>query len=198
MTLNATSSDTTFSLQCPRVVKFSLSGSTASHSWGNSQFEPCALNSKMTLNTRSGMIYMLLWYPWVPNFNYFSSKTCCFVGVAVNFEKSAAYDLKIILNYKVQGTPYIFYKYHSPQSPKFQSVSLYNSFWVTGPFNTIAPNDPNMILNTMRSKVPHYSGTVKPVLRYHCHEGPNILGRRTYRQVYCNPCLLTRSSRANK
>ncbi len=58
-------------------------------------------------------------------------------------------------NYTVKGTPKI--SSNTPPSLILQSVSFFGQLllWVTKPFEASATNDPNMTLNTVRSKVPH-------------------------------------------
>ncbi len=54
------------------------------------------------------------------------------------------------------GQRYPIYMLQLPPSPKIRSVLLYGQpFWVTGHFETSAPNDIKMTLNTKRSKMPH-------------------------------------------
>ncbi len=61
--------------------------------------------------------------------------------------------------YKAKDTPYI----HN-YCPRVLNFNLFHSteshYWVIGHFETCAPNEPKMNLNTMRSKVPHIFYTI--------------------------------------
>ncbi len=57
-------------------------------------------------------------------------------------------------HYKVKGIPYMCHYY--PWILNFSPFhSMASNVWVTGHFRTDAPNDPNMTLNTIRSKLSH-------------------------------------------
>ncbi len=61
---------------------------------------------------------------------------------------------KMTLNTKRSKVPHIHYnKPEVPNSTLFHSTA--NRFWVTGHFETNAPNDPKMTFSSRRPKVPH-------------------------------------------
>ncbi len=64
------------------------------------------------------------------------------------------------MNLKAKGTPYHNYT----QVPNFTPFCTTASFQVTCRFETSAPNDHKITLNTTRSKLPHISITTTPNL----------------------------------
>ncbi len=68
-------------------------------------------------------------------------------------------------HYKVKDIPYIYYK--SPRVPNFNPChSTANCFRVACHIEATAQNDPRMILNTTRSKVPHICSTDTPKSKF--------------------------------
>ncbi len=121
--------------------------STDSPLWGNRQLETCAPNdSKMTMNTTRSKVHHVCCpstfdWPWAPNFYHFHSKACCF-GYRPFWTKCSEWPQNDLAYYEVKGTPLPIYLLQVPPSPKFHSILLYTHFWVTGPIETIALNDP--------------------------------------------------------
>ncbi len=83
--------------------------------------------------------------------------TCMFIKFQISHHfdlRPAISELQAILSApKGQRYPYTCYNYHRvPNSTPFRSTVCH--FRVTGHFDTSAPNDPPLRLNTERSKVP--------------------------------------------
>ncbi len=101
-----------------------------------------------------------LWLKYIPHASQIS---LCFVP------RPAVFELQAILRqvrqmapkwpWTVKGQMYLIYTYNYSCVPNFTLYGLFGSipslFRVTGHSETSAPNDPNWLCNTKRSKVPH-------------------------------------------
>ena len=123
-------------------------------------YDKCTKHLQIILKTtRSRSLHLCLLVSRSPKLSHFPSKASCFRVDSIISRQVYRMTPKIDLKHlKVKGTPYTV-----------TSVLNFNSFpsktsrfQVGGQFEKSAPNDPKMVLSTLRLKVPHIHVTSTP------------------------------------